>query len=262
MVGALARAGGRGGLRRPQTSRSASAPRPARSSPRCSAAGWASTSMLRHQRGIPMPARPRASGGTTSGTAAERCPPGRGSGWARRPAPAGRPGTRARSHRWPRSAPSCPAAAARWVRCAGWSRASPGRCPSPRTAGRAGRYARGRGWWRWTTAAGRRVAFGRDGRAAGDARTGRRRVLRDPGVVCAGRDRRPAVRRRRHQLAHLPRPARRAGPGRGVRAGADGVVRLRPAPLAGRPRRAAVAPGGDPPAAGRGGRPARSRAPR
>ena len=49
-----------------------------------------------------------------------------------------------------------------------------------------------------TTPPARRVAFGRDGRPAGRARRRGRRLLRDPGLLPPGRDRRAPLRRRRH----------------------------------------------------------------
>ena len=86
------------------------------------------------------------------------------------------------------------------------------------------------------------------GRAGGRARRGGARVLLDPGLVRAGHHRRPPVHRRRHLLAHLPGPARRPGPGRGVRARADVLLRLRRARLGRGPggalRSAARSPGG------------------
>ena len=72
-----------------------------------------------------------------------------------------------------------------------------GRARSPATAG--GRRGTASGSWRWTTtpAAGR---LRPRGRAAGHAGRGGDGVLRDPGLVRAGPDRRPPVRRRRHPV--------------------------------------------------------------
>ena len=196
--------------------------------------------MVRHQRASRCPVtRHRLDTTADSGGRCRRCRVRR---WARRDllAPAARHPCRCR--RWPRFS----ASAARPRDAGPLRRSSPGAQAACR-AGPGPRWppTRRRGSWRWTTtpASGCRSG-GR--RADGDAGGGGHRVVLDPRVVRAGRDRRAAVRRRRHLLVDLARPAGRPRPGRGVRAGADGVVRVRPAGVAGRPGWSGAAPGGDP----------------
>ena len=73
---------------------------------------------------------------------------------------------------------------------------------------------------------GRRVPFGRAGAPAGRPRRRGRRLLRDPGHLPPGDDRRAPLRRRRHLLDLEPRPA----PRRGARPGDLPQPDLHPAP--------------------------------
>ena len=166
-------------------------------------------------------ARSRWSGATTSRPAASHPTRPR---LARRLAGAAAPvagPARARCRRWPCS-PRSPRRA---------------RAPSPRSA-RMVRSVAGDGGWAprdgvWVVAmdydSGRRVAFGREGAPPARLAEAVMASCAIPGWYAPVADRRPPVRRRRHPVGDQRRPAGARGPRRGLRAGADGVVRQRPA---------------------------------
>ena len=210
-IGGAVRAGGGGGLRRRDLRRTSSARRPARCWPRCSAPGSASATCWTTSSAEPVRSGPLA-GYTLRPRPRDRRVAAAAAAAADRARPrllhASGPAPALGARRWPRCRRCCPPGAGSL-----WTRPAPGRRdrrPVGRVVAAPGRVDRRDGL--------RQRAPGRvrqAGRAGGRAGRGGARVLLDPGVVRPGDDRRSPVHRRRHLLADVARPARRAGPRRG-----------------------------------------------
>ena len=181
-------------------------------------AGVSVADLRRHQLGEPLDAGPLAGfhWDYDSATGGD-LPRGRGSGSAPAACCCATPGTCAGCRRPRCCRRCCPRAAAGWT--------ASGALVRHVVPERLGRPVDGVRIVAMDYESGQRVPFGGAGRARG--RPGRRGdgVVRDPGVVPAGPDRRPALHRRRRLVGDQRRPDGRARPGRGVRGRADGELR-------------------------------------